>query len=99
MTSMKRWFGVGSVAAGALLSAGCGHHAEAEKRARPVRVEKVAAEAAPNGLRYSASIQPYEQVQLAFKVGGYVREVRQMAAADGAPRNLQQGDLVARGTV
>jgi multidrug efflux system membrane fusion protein len=64
-----------------------------------VRVEKVRGELAAGGLRYSASIQPYEQVQLAFKVGGYVRELRQVAGTDGLLRSLQQGDVVARGTV
>jgi multidrug efflux system membrane fusion protein len=64
-----------------------------------VRVEKVQTEAAAAGLRYSASIQPFEQVPLSFKVGGYVREVRRVAGPDGRPRNLQQGDTVAKGTV
>jgi RND family efflux transporter MFP subunit len=66
---------------------------------RPVRVETVASEIAATGLRYSASIQPYEQVPLAFKVGGYVREVRQLPGPDGRPRSVQQGDVVAKGTV
>jgi RND family efflux transporter MFP subunit len=74
-------------------------HGPAEKPSRPVRVEKVATEAAATGLRYSATIQPYEQVPLAFKVGGYVRELRQLPGPDGRLRNLQQGDAVARGTV
>jgi RND family efflux transporter MFP subunit len=70
-----------------------------EKPSRPVRVEKVTTEVPATGLRYSAAIQPYEQVQLSFKVGGYVREVRQVRDAGGRSRNLQQGDAVARGTV
>jgi RND family efflux transporter MFP subunit len=70
-----------------------------EKPSRPVRVEKVTTEVPATGLRYSAAIQPYEQVQLAFKVGGYVREVRQVRDGGGRSRNLQQGDPVARGTV
>ena len=77
----------------------CGRHPEEKAPARPVRVEVVAGESAAGGLRYSATIQPYEQVPLAFKVGGYVREVRQLPGPDGRLRNLQQGDLVARGTV
>jgi RND family efflux transporter MFP subunit len=71
----------------------------AEKPSRPVRVEKVTTEVSQTGLRYSAAIQPYEQVQLSFKVGGYVREVKQVRDAGGRLRNLQQGDPVARGTV
>jgi RND family efflux transporter MFP subunit len=79
-------------------SLGCSHPG-AEKAARPVRVEAVDGELPTGGLRYSATIQPYEQVALSFKVGGYVRMVRQVAGTDGRPRNLQQGDPVARGTV
>ena len=67
--------------------------------ARPVRVENVRREAAAAGLRYSASIQPREQVALAFKAGGYVREMRQVQGVDGRWRNLQQGDAVTRGMV
>jgi multidrug efflux system membrane fusion protein len=50
-------------------------------------------------VRYSASIVPYEQVSLAFKVGGYISEVRQVRGADGRMRNLQEGDRVKRGAV
>ncbi len=77
----------------------CGHGRERQEPARPVRIEKVQNEMAAVGLRYSASIQPYEQVPLAFKVGGYVREVLQRRGPDGRLRKLQQGDLVTRGTV
>jgi RND family efflux transporter MFP subunit len=80
------------------LSLGCRHERQA-KPARPVRVETVDGAAAPGGLRYSATIQPYEQVSMSFKVGGYVRMVRQVKGADGRLRNLQQGDPVTRGTV
>jgi RND family efflux transporter MFP subunit len=84
---------------GAAVSAACGSHAAADKPARPVKVEKVASHAAPGGLRYSATIQPYEQVPLSFKVSGYVSEVSRRPGPDGRLRNLQQGDLVSRGTV
>jgi RND family efflux transporter MFP subunit len=49
--------------------------------------------------RYSASISPYTQVALAFKVSGYVREILQMKGADGRMRDVQEGDTVAKGTV
>lgn len=77
---------------------GCGHGRAQKPPARPVRVEKVSGEAAAMGLRYSATIQPFEQVSLAFKVGGYVVEMRQLPGPDGRPRSLQQGDAVAKGT-
>jgi RND family efflux transporter MFP subunit len=75
-----------------------GTHADHQAPPRPVRVAAVQQEAAAGGLRYSATIQPYEQVSLAFKVGGYVSEVRQVRDGSGA-RNLQQGDAVRRGMV
>lgn len=83
----------------AFAGAACGHHETEKAPARPVRLEAVSSEKAAATLRYSASIQPYEQVPLAFKVGGYVRELRQIPAGDGGTRHLQQGDAVTRGTV
>jgi multidrug efflux system membrane fusion protein len=87
-------FGLGLVA-----SAVACHGAKEEKPARPVRVEQVATETPATGLRYSASIQAYEQVQLAFKAGGYVRELQQLRGHDGRLRAVQQGDPVAKGAV
>jgi RND family efflux transporter MFP subunit len=83
----------------AALTAGCARTHADRAPARPVRVENVRSEVAAAGLRYSASIQPREQVALAFKVGGYVRELRQVQGVDGRWRNLQQGDAVTRGMV
>jgi len=51
------------------------------------------------GIRYSVSIQPYEQVAVAFKAGGYVDGVLQRSDADGRRRALQPGDQVTAGTV
>jgi RND family efflux transporter MFP subunit len=99
MKTMKRRGIEAGVVLAMTVGAACGHKAPAAKPSRPVRVEAVASEAEPDGLRYSAAIQPYEQVPLAFKAGGYVREVLQRPGPDGRPRNLQQGDAVARGTV
>jgi multidrug efflux system membrane fusion protein len=49
--------------------------------------------------RYSASIVPYTQVNLAFQSGGYVDHVRQVKSANGGMRNIDQGDWVTKGTV
>ena len=78
---------------------GCRQPAHVDQPLTPVRVE--AAEAAPsqNALRYSATIQPVTQVNLAFKVGGYVAEILQVAGVGGQRRNVQEGDHVAGGTV
>jgi RND family efflux transporter MFP subunit len=77
---------------------GCHPGERAAPPPRPVRVQQVTPVGAPGELRYSASVQPYEQVSLAFKVGGYVREIAQRPGPDGRPRPLQQGDLVRRGS-
>src|SRR2546425_148891 len=84
-------------AVGALVA--CGRPAAREKPARPVRVEAARREATASGLRYSATIQPYEQISRAFKVGGYVHEVLQRPGPDGRLRDLQQGDEVTAGMV
>ena len=52
-----------------------------------------------NSARYSASIVPYSQVDLAFQSSGYVDHVRQVKSAGGGMRNIDQGDWVTKGTV
>jgi len=89
-----------SLVAGATLAAGCREvHGEAAVAPRPVKVMGVRAAEAPAGIRYAVSIQPYEQIQLAFKVGGYVDQVMQRHGADGRSRALQAGDSVSAGAI
>jgi RND family efflux transporter MFP subunit len=80
-------------------SAGCRHESRSERPPVPIRVERVAPAGAADGVRYSANVQPNEQVSLAFKSSGYVREIRKVRSSDGRFRNLQAGDTVGRGTV
>jgi RND family efflux transporter MFP subunit len=83
------------LAAGSAL--GC-HRAEpAAPPARAVRLQRIASPGGSAELRYSASVQAHEQVPLAFKVGGYVREVARREGVDGRTRPLQQGDFVREG--
>lgn len=80
------------------LTTGCTKAAQsAEKAPTPVKVEAVQSYSASKGARYSASIVPSSQVQLAFSVGGYVDKIAQVKGADGRLRNVQQGDSIARG--
>jgi RND family efflux transporter MFP subunit len=65
----------------------------------PVRVQVVEGALEPSGLRYSANINPREQVELAFKVGGYVHEIVAVPGPDGVRRELRAGDRVIRGMV
>ena len=51
------------------------------------------------GLRYSASIEAFEQVPLAFKATGYVDDLLRRSGADGRLRAAQPGDRVTHGTV
>jgi RND family efflux transporter MFP subunit len=48
--------------------------------------------------KYSASISPNLQVDLAFKSPGLIEEVYQVRGADGRIRNVEAGDEVAKGT-
>jgi len=65
----------------------------------PVRTAQVGSIDAGNALRYSASIAPYTQVDLAFKSNGYVESVLQVPSANGGRRNVDQGDWVKKDTV
>lgn len=75
-------------------------HAETpyEKPITPVGVA-TASEASPGGaMRYSATVDAVMRVDLAFRVGGYVRTIG--TVGDGrSRRSLREGDTVRRGTV
>src|SRR5262245_65840002 len=94
---MRPGIGAGLVAGfGWALLAACGGHETIERPPRPVRVQ--AAEASPvgGGVRYSANILAKEDVPLAFKQSGYVREILQVRGVDGKPRNVHEGDQIGR---
>jgi multidrug efflux system membrane fusion protein len=81
-------------------SAGCHRTTKPAERAPvPVRAETAQVGGVLAGARFSANIQPRQQVTLSFKSGGYVREILKLRGSDGSPRNVQQGDRVAKGTV
>ena len=82
------------------LVSGCSTPQAAEpKAARPVRTHTVAEAAGQPAIRYSASIEAFEQVPLAFKANGYITDVMRRKGADGRARAAQPGDLVTRGAV
>lgn len=68
-----------------------------EKTVTPVRVKTVAPGGTDSPLRYTATVNPYTQVSLDFKVDGYVREIKQVMGADGRMRDIQEGDDVSKG--
>jgi RND family efflux transporter MFP subunit len=91
---------VWSVMVAASLAAGCTKVEGQEARAlQPVRASTPTVALLPGGVRYSATIEPYDQVSLAFKTSGYVDQVLRRTGPDGRQRTAQAGDPVARGTV
>src|SRR5258708_21935320 len=80
-----------------------GCHQESPMPSRPptpVRLAAVTtAQTNDEALRYSASIIPYTQVDLAFRTSGYVTEVKQVQRADGGIRDIGTGDYVEKGAV
>jgi RND family efflux transporter MFP subunit len=83
----------------ALLLAACKQSATPDKSPTPVRTAMVQNIAIGNSVRYSASIVPYSQVDLAFQSGGYVDRILQVKSSSGGMRNVDQGDFVRKGTV
>jgi RND family efflux transporter MFP subunit len=80
--------------------AGC--HNEPALPAKPaiaVRLAAVTQYQSSEGLRYSASLIPYTQVDVAFRTTGYVTTVKQIKSADGRIRDIGTGDHVSKGTV
>jgi len=72
---------------------------QVEKPAMPVKVAEVELHAADRGARYSATIIPRTQVELAFKVDGYVEALQKVRGVDGQMRDLQEGDRITTGAV
>jgi multidrug efflux system membrane fusion protein len=77
----------------------CSQENSYQKPPTPVGVAIVQKYEPGGELRFSASIIPYTQVDLAFKSGGYVHSIRQVKGADGRIRVLQAGDYVSAGMV
>lgn len=78
---------------------GCSREASYDKPPTPVRAQKVQNYDGEAGVRYSATFKPSVQVDLSFRLAGYVRELLQLPGPDGRERPVQEGDRVDRGTV
>jgi len=79
--------------------AGCSPATSEQAALTPVRVTEVQIIDTGMGNTYSANIQPYQQVDLAFKSNGYLKSIKQVRDADGHIRNIDIGDYVTKGTV
>src|SRR5262245_7585774 len=87
------------VAVAASLAVSCaGREVDADAHS-PKAVRLVAVESAPAGdsATYSAVIAPNAQVDLSFRVAGYVVDIRRLKAADGRVRELEPGAPVRKG--
>lgn len=72
---------------------------QVEKPPVPVKIAAVEMNPTEKGARYSATIIPRTQVELAFKVSGYVDALQQVRGVDGKTRDLQEGDRITVGAV
>ncbi len=91
------WLSIGILAYAVTIS-GCEREKPYEKPLKPVRVQAVKSYTPDSGIRYSATINPYTQVNLSFKVGGYIREILERPGADGRMRDVQEGDRIEKDT-
>lgn len=82
-----------------LLASSCKQNAAVDRPPVPVRTAMVQTIALGTPTKYSASIVPYSQVDLAFQSSGYLDHVRQVRSANGGMRNIDQGDWASKGTV
>lgn len=73
--------------------------AQLEHNPTPVRLTSVQMYTPAGGERYSASILPLRQVNLSFKVNGFVDSIYQTRGTDGRLHTVDIGDVVPRGTV
>ncbi|MGH7924508.1 MAG: efflux RND transporter periplasmic adaptor subunit [Candidatus Binatus sp.] len=95
---LVRLLGVGLIV-GCAAIIGCGRKEAGAPGSVPVTVQTVATVSGEAGGAYSANIIAETQVDVAFKVNGYVQSILQVKAADGKLRNVQAGDRVTAGVV
>lgn len=69
-----------------------------EKSPTPVHLSAVELYTPTQGQRYSASILPNRQVNLAFRVNGFVESIHQVHGADGRMHTVDIGEVVEAGT-
>jgi multidrug efflux system membrane fusion protein len=81
----------------AMLLAACSEHEKVQRAVPLVRTVMVEQASLRKELRYSASVLPDKQVDLAFRVGGFVESIRQVRGANGRYHSIEEGDLVTAG--
>ena len=81
-----------------VLLAGCSKETTKQKPAKPVKVKAVETHSSLSDVRYSASIKPAAQVEVAFKVDGYIDDIAREKDPMGQWRYIQAGDMVHKGS-
>ena len=79
------------------LLTGCSKEVVKQKPAKPVKVKAVETHSSVSNVRYSASIKPAAQVEVAFKVAGYIEDITREKDPAGQWRYIQAGDVVHKG--
>jgi RND family efflux transporter MFP subunit len=91
------------IGASALLTVGCSTHQNSAEgdgaTPKAVRMAVVELSKNPEPARYSAIIAPNAQVDLSFRISGYIVQLYQTKGADGRIRPLDAGAPVAAGTI
>jgi RND family efflux transporter MFP subunit len=82
-----------------LFTSSCKKNVAVDNPPVPVRTAMVQTIAIGTPTKYSASIVPYSQVDLAFQSSGYLDHVLQVRSAGGGMRNVDPGDWARKGTV
>jgi len=97
--SYSRRNSIFAVLLASMFLAGCEHAGAPAHQAIPVRVSTVGTLEESGGLKYSANVEAFTEVSLAFKSGGYVDHIVERKGADGRRRILQVGDRVSQGEI
>jgi multidrug efflux system membrane fusion protein len=95
-TTLSLWIATSTLA---LLASSCKEDTKVNPPPVPVRTALVQTIAIGTPTKYSASIVPYSQVDLAFQSSGYLDHVLQVKSANGGMRNVDQGDWARKGTI
>lgn len=91
----------GVLVMGSILTVACASHDSSADALSPKAVRLVSVGSSPHAesTAYSAVIAPNAQVDLAFRVSGYVVDIHRTRGADGRTRALEPGAALARGLV
>jgi multidrug efflux system membrane fusion protein len=70
-----------------------------ERRPIPVKVRTVDRPSGVRLMRFSGSLEPDVRVDMAFRVGGYVQTLGEVALPGQKSRPIEKGDFVRKGTI